>query len=327
MAQDGIMVVGGTGALGHFVVRALLARGIRPVVVSASGNKDLLTDVLDRITLVRGDVRDRAAIAQVVADHRPQAIAHLGATVNAITEADPPAAIRVGAEGTANVLDAARASGVRRVIYASAKAVYGPALGRFGYPTFDMLTEDLPPNPLSVYAITKLAGEGLGRWYMRNHGIEFAALRFGSTLGPGKLRHHGNTSGMLSRILESAMADAPIIVEKGGEAVTDVVFNGDAAAAIVGALFAPVLNHSVYNVATGSGITLHDFAAAVRRRFPKADITIGPGPQYLRSDSAGHCILDISRACADFGYAPSTDLDWMIDEYLAVMKVLGLAPG
>lgn len=320
-----VLVIGGTGVIGHFVLRALLARSIHPVVLTVTGRTDFVGDILDRIELVRGDVIDRPGVEAVVRQYRVGAIAHLGAILHQVTERDPPTAARVAVEGAANVLEAARVVGVRRVVFASSKAVYGPVTGRHAHPYYEPLTEDLPPSPASVYGITKYAAEMLGRWYAANHGLEFAALRFGSTVGPGKLMRHGSTS-VHSRILEYAMAGLPVAVEKGGEAVTDTVWNGDVGEAIASALLTPRLSHDVYNIGTGRGVTLHEFAAAVRRAFPAADIRIGPGEAYLRPDSTGHCILDVSRAAADLGCRPDADLDRMVHGYLATMTTLGLAP-
>jgi UDP-glucose 4-epimerase len=324
-ASGQVLVLGGTGIIGHHVVRALLARGAKPIVLTYSGNTEFISDIAEKVTLVRGDMTNREQLKEILVTHKPVAIAHLGAALPSLTETNPPAAIRMGVEGVINVFDAACETGIRRVVFASSKSAYGPVAGRYGHPTYEPVPEDYPANPFSVYGITKLTNEQLGRWYALNRGLEFAALRFGSTVGPGKLLRHDDT-GIHSLILESVMAGLPVMIEKGGDAVTDIVYNGDIAQGFMGTLFAPKLNHFVYNIATGMGVTLPQFAAAVCRRFPNAQISIGGGPRYLPTENTGHCILDISRAKSDFGYSASADLDRMVDEYLRMMTTMGLKP-
>jgi len=318
-----LLVIGGSGVIGHFVVRSLIGRGHRPVVLSATGRTKFLSDILDRIDLVAGDMTDRAALSELIRERSIGRIAHLGAILHDASERDPPAAVRQTVEGIAGLLDDAARLGVERVVFASSKAVYGPVEGDHAHPTYDPLPEDFPLRPASMYGITKLSAEMVGRWYGRNRGIEFAAVRFGSTVGPGKLLRHGNTS-IHSRIIESAMAGRPVDIPRGGDAVTDTVFNGDIGDGIAACLMADRLAHDAYNLATGTGITLGQFADAVRERYPGADISIGPGTQYLRPDSAGHCILSIDRAARDFGYRPSPEPRAIVTRYLEMMDTLGL---
>lgn len=317
------LVIGGSGVIGHFVVRALLKRGIRPVVLSATGRTTFLSDILDNIDLVQADMTDRAGMGALLRDWKIARIAHLGAILHDVSENDPPAALRLTVAGLADLFEEARVCGVQRIVYASSKAVYGPVSGRHAHPHYEPLEEDMPPSPASMYGIGKLSAEMVGRWYANRHGVEFAAVRFGSTVGPGKLIRHGNTS-IHSRIIESAMAGLAVDIPAGGEAVTDTVYNGDIGHGIAGCLLAPKLSHPVYNLATGHGITLHDFADAVRHHIPGAEIRIGSGTQYLRPDSSGHCILSIRRASEDFAYRPIPAPEAIVGRYLDMMKTLGL---
>jgi UDP-glucose 4-epimerase len=82
------------------------------------------------------------------------------------------------------------------------------------------------------------------------------------------------------------------------------------------------LKHSAYNIATGAGFTLKNLADAVRRRFPDAQIAIGPG----YDTGAMNCILDVSRAREEFGFMADHDVDRIVDSYLATMKLLKLEP-
>jgi UDP-glucose 4-epimerase len=323
--SENYLVIGGTGVMGQFVTRQLVAQRNRPVVLCASGQAGLIADVRDHVELVRADLRDADAIERVVRENHITCIAHLGAIIGAQAEDNPRLAVQVDVEGTVNVLEAARLNNVRRVVYTSTKAAYGAITGEFGHPTYKPLTEDYPPSPADVYGLTKLASEHLGQTYSKRHGLEFIALRFASTLGPGKTRRHGSHA-VNASIIENALAGKPTRIATGGDVVQDTIYNADSARGIIAALTSPTPRHQVFNIGTGRGITLHDLANAVRHFFPDAQIDIGPGDSYMPAGSTPYyCILDISRARDELHYEPMfADPVEIVRDYIAVSRALGL---
>jgi UDP-glucose 4-epimerase len=293
------------------------------VVMSRSGDTTLIADVRDSCDIVSADVTDAGAVEEIIRTYRISHIVHLGAALPRVAEESPGVGVRINTEGTANVLGAAARNRVARVVMASSKAIYGRVQGEFGSPTYKPIPEDTPPKPATIYGISKLAAELLGRWYMQKHGLEVVALRFGSTIGPGKIARHGGAFSRYSLILEGAMAGAPVEISHGGDAVCDALFNDDAARGIVRAVKAPALKHESYNIATGAGFTLCDYAAAVKRRYPKAEIAIGAGPA---SPDSMNCILDVSRARQDLDFVVTNDLDDIVAGYIATMRRIRLAP-
>jgi nucleoside-diphosphate-sugar epimerase len=233
--------------------------------------------------------------------------------------------VQVDVEGTVNVLEAARLNNVRRVVYASTKAAYGAIIGEFGHPSYRPLTEDYPPSPADIYGLTKLASEHLGQTYSKRYGLEFIALRFASTLGPGKTRRHGSHA-VNASIIENALLGRPTRIAAGGDVVQDTIYNADSARGIIAALKAPTPRHQLFNIGTGRGITLHDLATAVRRFFPDAHIDIGPGNSYMPAGSTPYyCVLDISRARDELHYQPVfTDPADIVRDYVSVSKRLRL---
>lgn len=317
------LVIGGNGVIGHFLTRQIVAQGHRPVVMSRSGDSELIRDIAAQCDIVRGDITDVAALEGVVRAHAISAIAHLGASLPAAADKDPALGMRVNSEGTANLLAVALRHNIRRVIMASSKNVYGPARGRHADPEYAPIPEDHRPDPRTIYGIGKLASEFLGRWYVANHGLEFAALRFGATVGPGKITRHGGSYSRYNMILESAMAGRRHEVPAGGDALCDTIFNDDAARGMLAVLQAPSLKHDLYNVATGSGISLKDYAAAAERAFPGADLAIGPG---FANPGAQSFILDVRRMREEFGFVADPDPDRIVARYVETMKLLGLKP-
>ncbi|MBI4200427.1 MAG: NAD(P)-dependent oxidoreductase [Chloroflexi bacterium] len=317
------LVIGGTGIMGHFLTRQLVGQRHNPVVLTVSGDTSMVRDIVDRVRVVQGDVTDGEELARVVKEFGITHIAHLGAFLE---EEDPQKSVRVNVEGMVNVLEAARRHGVKRVVYTSTKSVYGPITGDYGHPTYRPLPEDYPTRPTTVYGITKLAGEYLGRRYQQRYGLEFVALRFGSTVGPGKLRH-GGPFVFHSRMIENAMLGRPTQIPRGGEAANDTVYDADAAQGILHALQAPAPGHSAYHIGTGYGITLRDFARAVTACFPEAEIQVGPGASFLSPDlPTNYCVLDIALARGDLGYEPRYTPGEMVRDYVSTMERLGLAP-
>jgi len=316
------LVIGGNGVLGHFVTRGLVKEGHRPVVLSRGGDATLIVDVLKHCDNVRGDITDRKFIDDIVRTHSISHIVHLAAALPSIAEVDPAAAIRLNVEGTAHVLEAARNNGVKRVVMASTKAVYGRVKGSFAPPTYAPVPETCAA-PETVYGISKWTSELLGRWYANKYGIEFVALRFGATIGPGKIARHGGSFSRYSVIIESAMAGKPVVIDSGADEICDGLFNAEAARGVICALLADKPKFDVYNIATGTGFTLREYAAAVKRLFPEASISVGTDS---RPPSTSNFILDASRAREEWDFVADSSVDHIVAAYVSTMQLLGLAP-
>lgn len=321
--MDKYLVIGGNGVIGHFVSRRLVALGHRPVLLSRGADPTLIADIVAHCDNLRGDMTDAAGVHDLVRSHGITHIVHLGAALPSVTEKDPAAAVRLNIEGTANVLEAARRQGVARVVLASTKAVYGAMQGVYAEPTNTPAPETLVPAPATVYGITKLACEQLAAWYRRAHGMSVGSLRFAATIGPGKIARHGGSFSRYSVVLENAMAQAPTVIDSAADVVCDGMYNDEAARGILCALHAPVLKHDVYNISTGTGFTLRQYAAAVQRRVASARFTFSP---VQAPGGAMNFILDPARARDDLGFVADADLDRIVGAYIATMQLLGLAP-
>jgi UDP-glucose 4-epimerase len=314
-----ILVTGGLGAIGSWVTRILVEKGFRPVVFDTRPDFSLVSDIADQVDLVLGDLLDLATLIRTVKDRGVEAIAHLGAWMPPAAQENPLMGFKVNAEGTVNILEAARIAGIKRVVFTSSKAVYGDARGVYGHPTYESVPEDHPVRPKSVYGAAKLAGENMGRNYQRNYGLEFVALRLGSTYGPGKGARHGAVA-FLPRLIQDVMEGKEVRVLEGGDQKNDFIYNRDVANGVVLACLAEKLEHYTFNIGTGQSVTLDDIAAVLKDHFPKARIEIGPGLDYMglaRSyESACYFIMDISRAQAELGYQPQYDLAGGIRDFI-----------
>jgi UDP-glucose 4-epimerase len=178
------LVTGGAGFIGSTLVDALLARGDRVTVVDdlSTGRLENLGAALDAgAKLIRQDIRDGAGLLAAARETEPEVVFHVAAQIDVRKSvADPAFDASINVGGTANVLDAARAVGARRLVFTSTGgAVYGEGDGQ-ELP----LREDAPIAPIAPYGQSKFAAEGYLALYERLYGLSSTALRLGNVYGP-----------------------------------------------------------------------------------------------------------------------------------------------
>ncbi len=323
-----VLVTGGLGAIGAFVTRKLVEMSAEPIVYTRHRDLLLVGDIAEKLTIVQGDILDPDNLVRTIKGYGVDRIIHVSAMVME-SETNPPMAIRVNAEGTSNIMEAALRCQISRVVYTSAKGVYNEAKGPHAHPTYKPINEDYPADAnMGFYGLTKLFGERVGFQYRQRYGIDFVALRFSSTYGPGKIMKYGASSPLTiqSRIIENAMLGKPTRHPQGAEQKDDFVYNKDVANGIVLACFAQNLTHHLFNIGSGVGSTLLDFAAATKKVFPKAEISIGPGLDFFNIGHNVYNVFDISRAGNEIGYRPQYDLETGVRDYAEMLRVLGIAP-
>jgi len=184
------VVTGGAGFIGSSIVEELLKRGetVRVVDNFSTGRRENLAPFLKDIELIEGDIRSLEVLRSAMSgsSFRSSSTSTLTSTYVLHQAAlpsvprsvqDPVTTHEVGATGTLNVLIAARDCGVKRVVYASSSSVYGDSVELPKH-------EGMMPNPLSPYAVSKLAGEHYCRVFSRLYGLETVALRYFNVFGP-----------------------------------------------------------------------------------------------------------------------------------------------
>ena len=322
-----VLVIGGMGSIGAFVTRRLVELQADPVVYDIKENTTFLSDVKGKYKFIQGDVLDLAKLTQTIKDYHTDRIIHLAAY---FSETDPPAAVKWNAEGTATVLQAATQTKVKRVVYTSARAVFSECTGRYAHPYYVPVTEDFPTGDdnMGFYGVVKLCGEKLAAKYTKVFGLDTISLRFGMTLGPGKLAGHGgaNPHTIHERIIENSMCGKPIKHPQGRDQKDDKIYVRDTANGVVLACFAGDTKHKTFNLSMGVGTTLVDFADAVKKVFPKSDIEIGPGVDYLFKNWGAYMVYDISRAKAELGFNPQYSLEGAVVDYVETLKKFKIEP-
>jgi UDP-glucose 4-epimerase len=156
-------------------------------------------------------------------------------------------------------------------------------------------------------------------YYANNFGLDVAILRFATTYGPGKTARHGKM-GVTSQIVEAPFNGLPFHHPYGAEAKDDFIYNKDSALGVYLATTADKVPSRVYNIGSGEGLTLNDFAVAIRKHIPGADIKIGPGDNFLGMPYPPHGVYDVSRARKELGFKPEYDFDRAVGDYVDSLK-------
>ena len=319
-----VLITGGMGVMGAEASRKFVQEGHRPVIYARHRDDSLIGDIIEKVDIELGDVTDLPRLMDVVKRQKITHIVHAAAFVGAVSQANPALSVHVNVMGTMNVLEAARLFKVKRVVYTSAKGIYGPVLGEYGAPTYRPMPEDMPKTPKRIYDSAKLMGEHACIYYNGNMGVDTIVLRFATTYGPGKTARHGKM-GVTSRIVEAPASGEPFHLEQGGDEKDDFVYNKDSALGIYLATIADNPKSRVYNIGSGIGSTLRDFERILRKHIPNADIRIGPGLNFLGMPYPAHGVYDISRAQVELGFAPEYDLERGIADYLASLRKMHAA--
>jgi UDP-glucose 4-epimerase len=282
-----VLVTGGAGFIGSHVVDALLDAGHEPRildVVASPWHEDVETCI--------GDLTDAAAVKD--AARGCDAIAHLGAIadVNHVA-ADPAYAERVNSGGTANVLEAAVAHGVKRVVYASTIWVYDGSEA-------DAVDEDsllgLPRHP---YTAHKIAGEMYCTSYAELYDVSYTILRFGIPYGP-----RARPAAVIPQFFKSALAGRPLTIAGGGRQSRRFTYVGDIARGVVAAL-APGAHNRVYNLSSDETVTILELATAVSELVGQTDVLHTAG----RAGDFRGVEISNARIARELGWTASTALE------------------
>jgi threonine 3-dehydrogenase len=170
------LVTGGTGFIGLALGRALAAQGAEVTLLDLRPREEL-ADFPAKV--VTADLGSWAETLHAFQEARPEVVFHAGALLSAAAEAMPLRAYQANGAGALHVLEGAVLFGARQVLLLSSIASYGP-----GVP--EVVDEDTPQRPITMYGITKVLGELLGDYYARRFGVDVRAARLPSVIGPGR---------------------------------------------------------------------------------------------------------------------------------------------
>lgn len=308
------LVTGGAGFIGSNLVKALLEQGhsVRVFDNFSTGKRENLGPFLNRIDLIEGDIRSYHIVHEAARDI--EVIFHQGALPSVPRSInDPITTNQVNVEGTLNILNAARDTGVRRVTYASSSSIYGenPALPK---------QEDMTPQPISPYAVSKLAGEKYCQVFARTYDLETVCMRYFNVFGCGQ-DPKSQYAAVVPRFITAFLDGSQITVHGDGEQSRDFTFIDNVVQANILAATAPKASGEVFNIACNARMSLNDMLNHIRN-FTENDTEIVYGP--ARSGDVKHSQADIQKACEILGYNPRISAEMglrlSVEWYRAVRK-------
>lgn len=307
MTGKTILVTGAAGFIGSHTAAHLLERGDRvlgldnlndyydPARKRANLQElDRLPGSADRFTFVHGDIRDRALVRDLFAQHRFDAVAHLAAMAGVrISVEDPWLYYDVNLTGTLNLLDASHEHGRPNFVLASTSSAYGNTQ------QVPFIETDAADRPLAPYPASKRSAELLGHAYHHMHGLDFTALRFFTVYGP-----RGRPDMLAYKLLDAMRLGQPMPLYNGGQMHRDWTFVSDIVQGVVGALDRR-LGYEIINLGRGEPVLLADFVRSIEALAGgTAPVTAEP---MMRAD-VSYTYADISKARALLGYEPKVSV-------------------
>jgi UDP-glucose 4-epimerase len=295
------LITGVAGFIGSSLARALLSRGeqVRGIDNLSTGKRENLTEILDRIDFHHADITDLDALHRACAS--VDFVLHQAAIPSVPKSVlDPLGSNRANVDGTVNVLVAARDAKVKRVVYAASSSAYGdtPTLPKH---------EDMRPDPISPYAVAKLAGEHYMVSFYRCYGLETVCLRYFNVFGP-RQDPSSPYSGVLAKFITLMLRGEQPTIFGDGEQSRDFTYIDNVVEGNRLACHAPAAQAAgkVFNVATRRRITLNETFKLLQ------GLTGYSGEPIYAAERGGdikHSLADISKAQAALGYKTKVDFE------------------
>ena len=300
LERSRVLVTGGAGFIGSHLVDRLLADGheVRVLDDFSTGREANLEQAKPRIELLRGSVCDAEVLTRAI--EGCDVVFHEAAVPSVPRSiAEPLRTNRVNIDGTLLVLQKARESGVRRVVFAASSSAYGNT------ETLPKV-ENMPPTPLSPYALQKYAGEVYCRLYHELYGLETVALRYFNVFGP-RQNPESEYAAVIPRFIHACLRGEAPRIHGDGEQTRDFTFVADAVEANVLAARAPRAKGAVINVAGGRRTSLNQLLASIRTQ---TGAKVEPIHEKARVGDVRHSLASLDRARELLGYAPAVGLDF-----------------
>jgi UDP-glucose 4-epimerase len=302
MLGERALITGGGGAVGSNIADQLVQAGAQEIVVLDNfvrGRRDNLAWAIENgpVRLVEGDIRDRELVAELT--RGIDVVFHQAALRITQCAAEPRLALEVMVDGTYNVIEAALAEKVRKIVAASSASVYGLA---------EQFPTDESHHPYAndtLYGAAKTFNEGLLRSFTAMQGLDYVALRYFNVYGP-RMDIHGVYTEVLVRWMERIESGVPPLILGDGSQTMDFIYIGDVARSNVLAASADV-SDEVFNVASGGETSLLELAQMLIGVMG-ADVEVEHGPE--RSvNKVPRRLADTRAARERLGFEAEVDLE------------------
>jgi UDP-glucose 4-epimerase len=295
-----VLVTGGAGFIGSHLVEALTALGASVAVLDdlSAGRSENLAP-FPRVDFHHASILDRAALARAM--DGANYVFHQAAMASVPLSVERPREFyEVNVTGTLNVLQAAAAARVRRVMFAASSSAYGDS---------EVLpkVESMVPMPMSPYASSKTAGEGLMRAWSNCYGLDTVALRYFNIFGPRQTADSAYAAVIAAFAKAMLGGKRPTIFGDGGQSRDFTYVQNAVHANLLAARAAAPLKGEFFNVACGTRVSLNDLARVMRDALGRPDLT--PIYQAPRAGDVRHSLADLTRIRNGLGYAPIVEFE------------------
>ena len=323
------LVTGATGFIGNNIVEALVAGAQRVVAFAVGGMPaNALAEFArygDALDIVEGDVRDSECLAKLFVSRRIERMVH-GAVITAGVareREDVTTIVDVNVTGTARVLETARHHGVGRIVHVSSGSAYGRSLFEC-----ERLFEDVTPErPQTMYQITKFAGERTALRLRELHGLDLVCVRLGSVIGPWErdtgVRDTLSTHFQLAKM--AARGESVVLPQR--EFRRDWVYCRDVSSAISDLLYAPTLDHALYNISSDLAWGgLLPWCRKLQEIFPQFAYRVAGEQERTNlgiAEMQDRGVMDIGRLRRDIGYRPKFGPTQAYDDYAEWLRAYG----
>ncbi len=304
MQSTKFLVTGGAGFRGSNIVYDLLEKGHSVKILDnfSSGKRGNLTGISNDIELIEGDIRSYHIVSEALKG--VEVVLHQAALPSVPRSIkDPITSNEVNVNGILNILEASVGANVRRVVYASSSSVYGdnPELPKH---------EGMLPNPLSPYAVSKLAGEKYCSVFSKIYGLETIALRYFNVFGPNQ-DPSSQYSAVIPKFITAIMKNERPVIYGDGEQSRDFTFVSNVVGANIIASFAECETGIAMNCAFSGRITLNELVKSINSKLNK---NIEPLYEKSRPGDIKHSYSDITLIKDKIGFSPTVDFETGLDK-------------
>ena len=291
------LVTGGCGFIGSNIVEELVKQGKDTRVLDnlSTGFEENIAPFMDKIEFYKGDIRNEEDVKKALKgiDY----VIHQAALRSVAKSVEQPVITNdVNVNGTLNLLMYAKDMGIKRVVYASSSSVYGDC-DVFPQP------ETLVPDPISPYAVSKLAAEYYCRMFSATMGLETVSLRYFNVFGP-RQNPESKYSAVIPAFIQRLVNNQPCIIDGDGEQSRDFTFVKNVANANLAACIVPGISGKYFNVACGESYSVNDTAEGLKKILGK-DIASEHGPR--RAGDVLKTYADISQLKNVLGVEPEVN--------------------
>jgi nucleoside-diphosphate-sugar epimerase len=300
-----ILITGGTGFLGRHLTRHLLQSGEKNLVLLDSNpNLAAVAEVAAQVKIVPGDVREPTALIDTIKKYNVEGIIHLAYFLGTGGIRNPLPSIQINCIGTTNIFEAARLTGITRIVYMSSVAVF-PMRATLAGPE---LSEDDPPAPDSVYGACKLFNEHIASYYAQAYGLDPIGIRPTSVFGEGRGQRRGAESDHFMVLPELALLGHPVVMPPDNQ-VSDWMYVADAAEVFLRAYRLQNPKHRIFNM-SGACRPTGEIAAYLREILPQAKIAVSEKPFVMTS------LVKTDRLRTELDFTPKYTVEDGILAYL-----------